>query len=179
MMIRTPREQWWSLTDRPGHLRLRLRPETLADRANPSFVGRRQEHRDFAAYTIVDVAPAAEGEAAGLAVVKSDAFHIRLEIFGVNDRGARLVSRRDGVDTVVATVPVANGVIRLGVEARAQDYTFRVGEQTVASVDGRILSSTVAGGFFGAVVGVYATCSGNSSTIVADFDWFEYAPIGE
>ncbi|HYU67290.1 MAG TPA: hypothetical protein VEK09_11085, partial [Jatrophihabitantaceae bacterium] len=177
MMIRTPREQWWSLTDRPGHLRLRLRPETLADRANPSFVGRRQEHRDFTAYTVVDVAPAAADEAAGLAVVKSDAFHIRLEIFGVGDRGARLVSRRDGVDTVVATVPVADGVVRLGVEARAQDYRFRVGERTVASVDGRILSSTVAGGFFGAVVGVYATSSGNSSTAVADFDWFEYAPI--
>jgi xylan 1,4-beta-xylosidase len=179
MMIRTPREQWWSLTDRPGHLRLRLRPETLADRANPSFVGRRQEHRDFTAYTVVDVAPAAEDEAAGLAVVKSGAFHIRLEIFGVGDRGARLVSRRDGVDTVVATVPVADGVVRLGVEARAQDYTFRVGEQTVASVDGRILSSTVAGGFFGAVVGVYATSSETQSTTVADFDWFEYAPIAD
>ncbi len=79
----------------------------------------------------------------------------------------------------MATVPVADGVVRLGVEARAQDYTFRVGEQTVASVDGRILSSTVAGGFFGAVVGVYATSSGHSSTTVADFDWFEYTPIVE
>jgi alpha-N-arabinofuranosidase len=39
--LRTPRSPFWSLTERPGHLRLRLRPERLADLANPSFVGRR------------------------------------------------------------------------------------------------------------------------------------------
>jgi xylan 1,4-beta-xylosidase len=177
LMIRTPREQWWSLFDRPGHLRLRLRPPTLADRANPSFVGRRVQHRDFTAYTVVDVAPRAPGEAAGLALVHSDAFHIRFEVSGVGPRAVRLVCRRDGVDAVVAEVGAGDGIVRLGVEARGQQYAFRLGDETVAVVDGRVLSWRVAGGFFGALVGVYATSNRAPSTTTADFDWFEYAPI--
>jgi len=42
--LRTPREAFWSLTDRSGWLRLQLRPPHLAELANPSFVGRRQQH---------------------------------------------------------------------------------------------------------------------------------------
>jgi alpha-N-arabinofuranosidase len=51
-----------------------------------------------------------------------------------------------------------------------------VGDEPVATVDGRVLSWSVAGGFFGALVGVYATSDGAPSTTTADFDWFEYAP---
>jgi xylan 1,4-beta-xylosidase len=112
-------------------------------------------------------------------VLHSDAVHIRLEVFGVGDRAGRLVFRSDGVETVVAVAPAGAGAVRHGVEARAQDYTFRVGERTVGTVDGRILSSTVAGGFFGVLIGVFATSGGAPSTTVADFDWFEYAPLGE
>jgi xylan 1,4-beta-xylosidase len=70
-----------------------------------------------------------------------------------------------------------DGIVRLGVEARGQQYAFRLGDETVAVVDGRVLSWRVAGGFFGALVGVYATSNGAPSTTTADFDWFEYAPI--
>jgi alpha-N-arabinofuranosidase len=45
--LRTPREDFWSLSERPGYLRLRLRRERLSDQANPSFVGRRQQHIHF------------------------------------------------------------------------------------------------------------------------------------
>ncbi len=45
-------------------------------------------------------------------------------------------------------------------------------------VDGRILSSAVAGGFTGAYVGMYASSNGRPSSNVAAFDWFEYLPLG-
>jgi alpha-N-arabinofuranosidase len=122
------------------------------------------------------VTPAAAGEAAGLALLHSDAYHIRLEITGTDDRVARLICRREGVDALAAQVPVAPGPVRLGVEARIQEYAFQVAGQTVATIDGRLLSGTVAGGFFGALVGMYATSAGRPSDTVADFDWFEYAP---
>jgi alpha-N-arabinofuranosidase len=41
-------------------------------------------------------------------------------------------------------------------------------------VDGRILSTPVAGGFVGAYIGMYASSNGHPSENVADFDWFEY-----
>ena len=31
--------------------------------------------------------------------------------------------------------------------------------------------------FTGAVIGLYATGAGKRSTVPADFDWFEYAPL--
>jgi xylan 1,4-beta-xylosidase len=177
LMIRTPREPWWSLTAQPGHLRLQLRPPTLADPGNPSFLGRRLQHHDFTVHTVVDVVPAADGDAAGLALVHSDRFHIRLEISGVTARVARVIVRRAGVDSIAAEVAAPAGPVQLGIEAREDRCQLRVGGQTVATVDARVLSWPVAGGFFGALVGPYATSAGTVSATTADFAWFEYAPL--
>ena len=46
--LRTPREAFWSLSERPGYLRLHLRPQMISKWENPSFVGRRQQHSSFA-----------------------------------------------------------------------------------------------------------------------------------
>jgi xylan 1,4-beta-xylosidase len=177
LMIRTPREQWWSLTARPGHLRLLLRPPTLADRANPSFVGRRLADSDFTAHTVVDFTPRAEGEAAGLALLHSDAFHIRLEVAGVDERVAQVISRTAAEDRLLAAVPAPDGPVQLGVEAHGQSYVLRVAGEALATVDGRLLSWSVAGGFFGALVGLYATSNAAPSDNTADFAWFEYVAL--
>ena len=68
----------------------------------------------------------------------------------------------------------------LKVEAVEQDYSFFFATQAetwtllAGHVDGRILSTDVAGGFVGAYIGMYASSNGQPSTNVADFDWFEY-----
>jgi xylan 1,4-beta-xylosidase len=41
-------------------------------------------------------------------------------------------------------------------------------------VDGRILSTPVAGGFVGTYIGMYASSNGQASTNRAYFDWFDY-----
>jgi xylan 1,4-beta-xylosidase len=46
-------------------------------------------------------------------------------------------------------------------------------------VDGRILSTPVAGGFVGAFLAMYASSNGLPSENFADFDWFEYKGINE
>ncbi|MFF5264291.1 glycoside hydrolase family 43 protein [Actinomadura viridis] len=171
-VLRTPRERWWSLTERPGHLRLRARPVSLA--ANPSLVGRRQSHPAFAAYTALDLA--GEQVSAGLALVQNDAFHVLLLATG---RELRLVVRERGVASVLAEVPAECHRVRLGVEAHGRWYQARYSlepgrwEPLGAPVDGDLLSSQVAGGFTGVYVGVYATGDGGH----ADFDWFEYSPL--
>src|SRR6202012_5451300 len=58
-------------------------------------------------------------------------------------------------------------VIRLGYEAG--DGAFRV----LASLDGRYLSTEVATGFIGRVIGLYVV-SGTAS-----FDWFDYEATGD
>lgn len=49
-------------------------------------------------------------------------------------------------------------------------------------VDGRILSTPVAGGFVGTYIGMYATSSegaksGHATSDYVDFDYFEYRPL--
>ena len=75
------------------------------------------------------------------------------------------------------------GRVYLKIEARGQAYSFYVSNapeawQPVAEqVDGRLLSTPVAGGFVGAYLGMYASSNGQPSDNVADFDWFEYTEI--
>jgi alpha-N-arabinofuranosidase len=184
--IRTPREAFWSLTERPGFLRLRLRPERISERVNPSFAGRRQQHRDFNARTVMEFTPAGPNECAGLALLQNCDFQYRLVLTRSESGRAvvRLLKRAKGEETLVAERPASPGRTYFKVEARGQDYGFYAAAEPEAwqpvaeRVDGRILSTPVAGGFVGAYIGLYASSNGSPSGNVADFDWFEYQGPG-
>jgi xylan 1,4-beta-xylosidase len=179
-MLRTPRERWWSLAARPGHLRLRLRPESLSDVANPSFIGRRQQHAHFAASTRLEFSPRDDNECAGIALVQNDRFHILLVVMG---RRVRLIRREDGTDTVLAEHPVEDDRFWLAVEGHDLSYQARYATDPGRwrplgdPFDGRILSSQIAGGFTGALLGMYASSNATPSDNHADFTWFEYTAI--
>jgi alpha-N-arabinofuranosidase len=180
--LRTPRERFWSLDERPGHLRLRLRPAALSELANPSFIGRRQQHLAFAARTCLEFEPRGAHECAGLVLLQNNDFHFRLVVAQASDGSAeaRLVQRRAGREQVLGTQPARGARIWLKIEARGQDYSFYAADQAEAwrpiaeRVDGSVLSTTVAGGFTGAYIGLYASSNGQPSNNGADFDWFEY-----
>ena len=88
-----------------------------------------------------------------------------------------------GVEEVLVEQPITAGKLYFKVEAREQAYSFYVASEsgrwrTVAeNVDGRILSTPIAGGFVGAYIGMYASSNGQPSTNKADFDWFEYVGL--
>lgn len=182
--LRTPRTDFWGLDERPGHLRLRLRPERLSEWANPSFVGRRQQHVNFTVRTAMDFAPG-QKESAGLVLLQNSDYHLRFVCVRAEDgsRKLRLIKRLQGVETVLAEQSIGEGRLYLKVEAYGQDYNFyattvpEIWIRVAEHVDGRLLSTPVAGGFVGAYVGLYASSNGEASTNVADFDWFEYRPI--
>jgi xylan 1,4-beta-xylosidase len=183
--IRTPRQDFWSLQERPGFLRLHLQPETLMEPVNPSFVGRRQQHIDFSAQLAMEFQPQHASECAGLALLQNEAHQIRcvLTLNANNDPVARLIRREAGIDTLLVEREVLSGRIYFKVEAHRQAYQFYLAEQSEnwqpfgSPVDGRILSTPVAGGFTGAYLGIYASSNGETSDNFADFDWFEYKGI--
>jgi len=196
--IRTPSGETWNLTERPGFLRLRTMPATLAEPDSPSFVGRRQQHMHYAARAAMEFVPRQDGEAAGLVLLQSGDYHYRFELaMDGGSRVLRLVERRGGVERTIAVHPAEMEAdasaasaaeasarrIYMLVEARGQAYRFGYGYAPEAwtilaeGVDGTLLSTDVAGGFVGAYIGMYATGSGRSSGNYADFDWFEY--VGE
>jgi xylan 1,4-beta-xylosidase len=180
-LIRTPRTPFWSFSERPGHLRLRLRPETIQERVNPSFVGRRQQHFDFAVSACLEFSPQTESECAGLVLLQNDAFQFRLVLTREADQLlVTLIQRARGEDVALATHPVPAGRVYLKASAVGQAYSFYAATQPetwfplAESIDGRILSTRVAGGYVGAYIGMYASSNGQPSQNCADFDWFEY-----
>jgi alpha-N-arabinofuranosidase len=195
--LRTPREAFYSLDERPGHLRLRLRPEKLSEWANPSFVGRRQQHTHFAARAAMEFAPQATNECAGLVLLQNSDYHFRLVVTldggrtvvrliqrqGEGNQGASRFERPPAEETTLGQQEVEAGRVYLKVEAHGQAYSFyaagrpEVWQPLADKVDGRILSTPVAGGFVGAYVGMYASSNGQTSKTIADFDWFEYTEL--
>jgi xylan 1,4-beta-xylosidase len=178
--LRTPRDDFYSLTERPGFLRLRLRPQHLAEQSNPSFVGRRQQHINFTAQTEFEFIPQAN-ECAGLVLIQNNDFHFRFIVTHEDGTIIRLIKRSHGQDETLATQALSSGRCNLKVTAHEQNYSFYflMNDQWHAlaeNVDGRILSTPVAGGFVGTYIAMYASSNGRPSTNHADFDWFEYNP---
>ncbi|HSK87230.1 MAG TPA: glycoside hydrolase family 43 protein [Anaerolineales bacterium] len=183
--LRTPRDEFYSLSERPGHLRLRLRPQQLSEPANPSFVGRRQQHIHFRAQCPMEFAPQSEHECAGLVLIQNNNFHFRFVVTKAAKPVLRLIKRAHGEEEILAEQPVHAAKLYLKVEAHEQAYAFYFADkpeewQALAEeVDGRILSTPVAGGFVGAYIAMYASSNGHSSTNHADFDWFEYSGLDQ
>jgi xylan 1,4-beta-xylosidase len=175
--LRTPREAWYSLDERPSYLRIRLRPERISEWVNPSFVGRRQQHIRFTARAAMEFLPGAPDEEAGLVLLQNSDYQFR---FVRTESCVRLIKREKKNETVVAELPVSAKRINFKVEALGQAYGFYIATETEAwlsvaeNVDGRILSTSVAGGFVGTYIGMYASSNGRECSNVADFDWFEY-----
>jgi alpha-N-arabinofuranosidase len=177
--LRTLTDDFATLTERPGYLRLRLRPERLSEETNPSFIGRRQQHIHFRAETVLEFIPK-KNEHAGLALIQNHNFHYLFVVTQLNQPMLQLIRRAYGTEELLAEHTVTAGTINMKIEAHEQSYNFYFAEQpnewrTLAeNVDGRILSTPIAGGFVGVFIGLYASSNGQPSANHADFDWFEY-----
>lgn len=181
--LRTPREDFYSLTERPGYLRLRLRPQELSEQSNPSFVGRRQQHINFTAETVMEFTPHSENECAGLVLIQNNDFHFRFIVGYESEPVIRLIKRSHGQDEILASQSIPTGYYILKITAHEQSYNFYFSidglwHTLAENVDGRILSTPVAGGFVGAYIAMYASSNGLAGAANhADFDWFEYNPV--
>ncbi len=176
--LRSSAEGLWSLSERPGWLRLKGTATTLNDKATPAFVGRRQTAPRQRAATLIDFAPLAEAQEAGLVLRRDDEHHVRLRVTGFATRRVELLSRIKGEDKLLARLDLgaaAFGPVQLQLQATPDRYEF-----SVVSVEGQpaqVLGSVPAAAlslpnsFTGAYVGLYA--SGPGTMPPADFDWFD------
>lgn len=167
MTPRVPKSAWHHL--RGGALKLTARAPRIGEKLQPSFVARRQQHIAMTAATSLSFAAPMPGDKAGLAVYQDDAHYYFIGI--VNDGGRRMlrVERRAGasdpVDGVVlASVALADATAQVQIRARGgrYDFSYRTGAgqggwtPLLSDADGTILSTKVAGGFVGAMIGLYA-----------------------
>lgn len=179
--LRNPREENYSLTERPGWLRLRGTAVTLNDQDSPTFIGRRQTDLNCTVATRLDFQPRHTNEEAGLVLRGNDKNHCEIGITFHN--GERMVffrKIRDGkiVEPVVYAGAAAKRVT-LSIKASPLQYEFFFSASSAAStslgkVPTRDLSSEAVGGFTGVYAGLFATGNGQTNSVPADFDWFDY-----
>ena len=168
--LRTVREAFADLISHPGWLTLRARPVPLESPGQPAFVGRRQQHAWATAATAMRYRPRVAGDRAGLVAFQgSDAFYF-LGVTMMDSQPVVALERRSGArdsaaTTIVAFAPLASppdSTVYLQIRARGGSYDFSYAYRPDAWVllkgdaDGTILSTRVAGGFVGTMLGLYA-----------------------
>ncbi|WP_205502408.1 glycoside hydrolase family 43 protein [Rufibacter psychrotolerans] len=182
LQLRTPRSTWYSLSQPAGKLTLNVRPQNFSQKENLSFIARRQQHVRGTASTKLEFVPQKENEFAGLVAFQNSEHHYAL---GKTLKGNAPVVRLLKADnTVLAektlTRKEAKKPLYLKVAFNGGAYSFyyatKEGKWQVLqeNVDGKYLSTRVAGGFVGVTLGMYATSNGQPSTNQAAFDWFDY-----
>jgi len=167
--VRIPSGSWYTIDD--SALTLQAKPVGLGDFGQPSFVARRQQHLNAEADTSVVFDPASPEDEAGIAAFQNDEFYyaLGLSVNADNQPVVRL-RKRTGPDAdpegeTIAEVPVRtedNTPVSLKIVARGPLYDFYYSDingdwhPVALDQDGTILSTRVAGGFVGAVFGMYA-----------------------
>jgi xylan 1,4-beta-xylosidase len=186
--LRCPADSTWlSLTERPGHLRLRGR-ESLRSRFAVSLVARRLQSLQVTVETCLEVTPRSPWHLAGLTAFYADDNHLALLVSRGDDGRRRLVffRRSNGAEAQLlegdGLIIPEEGSIRLRLSLRGRWLTWAWAAadgpwQEVPIVsDASELSDDVAcggWGFTGTFVGVCALDLAGDGCY-ADFDWFRY-----
>jgi xylan 1,4-beta-xylosidase len=183
--LRNPARASWSLSERPGFLRLHGSRASLDEIASPAFVGQRQRHHRSRAQTRLEFSPTSAGQRAGLTVRANEENHYDLVLTRVGaEQRIQLWTRVLGRSSLTAEQPLTVGAVELTVEAFPDRYEFAYAEGSSAprrlgSAGTAPLSSESAGGFTGVYFGMFASTGGTPSMPAADFDWFEYRAVDE
>lgn len=124
----------------------------------------RQQHARFSAQTTVNFKPKSDNDLAGLTCYQSERFNY---VFGITKEGKKdiliLARTERGKTTIIAKTEVdVKQPITLYVDGMDNDYKFNysVGGEVMnlgGTVSGDILSTNRAGGFTGAMIGLYTT----------------------
>ncbi|WP_233507344.1 beta-xylosidase family glycoside hydrolase [Adhaeribacter pallidiroseus] len=161
--MRGPREEFLS-TGKNG---LQITPfaHTIKAVAPISALWHRQQHNAFTANVTLKYIPKSEKDLAGLACYQSEKFNYVLGITKKgNDNYLVLARTEKGNTTVLASEKVdVRKPVQLQVVAQGDEYKFYYAtdkqnfKNIGGSVSGDILSTNVAGGFTGSLIGLYAT----------------------
>jgi alpha-N-arabinofuranosidase len=166
--LRGPREDFIEFTNKG----LKINPfdVNIKEVKPTSTLFHRQQHKDFSFTTTMSYKPKSENDLAGITAVQSETFNY---VFGITrkDKKYYLVLERteDGSSEILASKEIElKDELKLRVEAEEDDYQFSYAldnqnfENLGGIVSGDILSTNVAGGFTGNMIGLYATSANDA-----------------
>ncbi len=164
MMLRTPKSKWYTMGAQGGGLAITPRADPLSGTGNPSWLGRRVQHLHFDAITEL-VPPTGAGVSAGVAVFQGEKHHYYLGVRQMGEQRTLFLEQANGKPPVVLAtkpLPAGEGVLKLKVVSDGPTISFYAArgsgpfEAVLENADGKILSTRVAGGFVGAMIGPHA-----------------------
>lgn len=166
--LRGPRENFISLSKKG----LEITPfEVNIKEVKPtSTLFYRQQHNTFLFTATVDYKPQSDKDLAGIACLQNERSNY---IFGItkkgNDTFILLERTEKGQSKIIASAKIKiTNSLRLQVKAKGDNYEFSYAvngvdfENLGGAVSGDILSTNVAGGFTGALIGLYATAANDA-----------------
>lgn len=166
--MRGPREDFISVSD--DGIRINPFDTNIHDMAPISSLFKRHMHDTFTATAIMEYTPESENDLAGIVNYQSETYHYVFGITKYNDEHTLLLQRtEDGESTIIASTAIAaDSPVHLQVRADGDDYRYSYSTNGTdftnvgGTVSGDILSTNVAGGFTGALIGLYATSSNDA-----------------
>lgn len=184
LFMRTIDSSSFSLSKKSG-LTMKLKPETVMEMGNPSFIGKRQQHLYCTAETELDFKAKAENEKAGLTIFQDERHFyfvsksldqgkpaIQLYKAGTDGKKMELITQKQITDD---GKPVK---LRIVAEGGHYNFYYSTGsswELLKDKLDAKYLSTKTAGGFIGCLFGMYATSSGDQTTNAASFKYLKYS----
>lgn len=160
--IRKRSNEIYSLTDRPGYLRLFTRPERLEEDCYPSYLGLRQKENRFTATTKLEFAPESKKECAGLVIFQSIKNHLIVEVVKGAIRIRKVV---DGEEKILASLETEKSEFEIEIQAENQLAAVYINKTLFADkIDLLPYTTEAAGGFVGCTIGVYTSSNGEKST---------------
>jgi alpha-N-arabinofuranosidase len=134
----------------------------------PSMLCYRQQHNAFTASVTMLYKPSSEKDLAGIVCYQKETFSYVFGVTKYEDGYYIVLERTSGGESTLVTMQKIEQVdkpLRLQVRGEGDDYYFdyAVGEGEYVNLGGKVsgdvLSTNVAGGFTGSLIGVYATCA--------------------
>lgn len=149
-----------------GSLRL-YGGKDLNTNARPTFIGRRQESAHMTVETLVNSSQAE----AGLTVYQINDGHLDL---CVNNGYVGVKCKLKNIYYIVREEPVRSAAVKLRISSDGEQYVFEYSDggapfRKLCELNCSLVSTEVAGGFTGVVIGMFAQGPG-----FADFGYFKY-----
>jgi len=170
--VRGPREDFVAI-EKKGGLKINPFPVNIKEMKPTSTLFYRQQHRTFDATVTLNYKPASEKQLAGMVCYQRETFNY---VFGITkkDKDFYIVLERNEVtgkdpeskkeSTLIASERIdLSKPVRLQIQAEGDEYRFNYALEGAdfknlgGTVSGDILSTDVAGGFTGNLIGLHAT----------------------
>lgn len=180
--LRTKDETSFSLSKQKG-LTLKLKPETIMEMGNPSFIGKRQQHLNSTTDVSLTFDATSENEKAGLVIFQDEKhfYYLCKSKVGKQQMIQLFKSMETSTMELLAQTPFTAKSVKLRIQSEGGKYRFYYSTKgnkfsvLKSDVDGKFLSTKTAGGFIGCIYGMYATSSGQPSENTASFKFLRYA----